>query len=91
MQPGLPTCDIGKPTQGRKGNGILREAEHPLYIVQDKQDKQKRFAWGCFLLGTNVQSLLAAHGISYHSPQYLLENLEKLAAAARTSGLMPGV
>jgi hypothetical protein len=77
--------------QGSKFKSMVREAEHPLYIVQDKQDKQKRFVWGCFLLGTNVQSLLAAHGISYHSPQYLLENLEKLAAAARTSGLPPAI
>lgn len=69
----------------------LREAEHPLYIVQGKQDKMKRFAWGCFLLGTNVQSLLAAHGISSHGAQYLLENLEKLAATARSSNLTPGV
>ena len=69
----------------------LRQAEHPLFVVPGKHEKLKRFAWGCFLLGTNVQALLAAHDISYHSAQFLLENLEKLVAAARSSGLAPSV
>ena len=77
--------------QGEAGQLRLRETEHPLYIEEGKQDKTKRFAWGCFLLGTNVRSLLAAHGVSSHGAQYLLENLEKLAAAVRMSGLTPKV
>ena len=83
--------DLAGTVQADEAGPSLREAVHPLYIVQGKQDKMKRFAWGCFLLGTNVQSLLAAHGISSHGAQYLLENLERLAATARSSGLSPGL
>lgn len=69
----------------------LRLEEHPLYVIEGKQDKLKKFAWACFLLGTNVQALLQAHDISALGAQYLLENLEKLVAAARASGVRPGM
>ena len=69
----------------------LRNAVHPLYVTPRKNDKLKRFAWGCFLLGTNVQALLAAHDITFQSAQFMLENLDKLVAAARSSGLPPSV
>eukprot|EP00892_Ulva_mutabilis_P005070 jgi/Ulvmu1/2935/UM149_0014.1 len=69
----------------------LRLTEHPLYVDQGKHEaKLKKFAWACFLLGTNVQQLLHEHGIAPHGQQFLLENLEKLVAAARISGLQPG-
>lgn len=69
----------------------LRNAVHPLFVTPRKNDKLKRFAWGCFLLGINVQALLAAHDITFHSAQFMLENLEKIGAAARSSGLPPSV
>jgi hypothetical protein len=77
--------------QGEDGSSGLRHFKHPLYVVDGKHEKLKRFAWGCFLLGTNVQALLAAHGVTYNGAQYLLENLEKLVAAARSSGLSPSL
>ena len=79
--------------QGDDSSQGLRHFDHPLYVHDKatKHDRLKRFAWGCFLLGTNVQALLAAHGITPHGAQFLLENLEKLVAAARSSGLSPGL
>lgn len=70
----------------------LRLTEQPLFVDQGKHEaKLKKFAWGCFLLGANVQQLLHDHGISPHGQQFLLENLEKLVAAARISGLKPAL
>ena len=76
---------------GEEDASGLREIVHPLFVIPGKPDKLKRFASGCFLLGVNVQSLLAAHGISAHGAQHLLENLDKLVAAARSSGMLPGI
>lgn len=67
----------------------LRLTEHPLHVEQGKHDKLKKFAWACFLLGTNVQQLLHEHDIGPYGQQFLLENLEKLVSAARMSGLQP--
>lgn len=68
----------------------LRLTEHPLFVDQGKHEgKLKQFAWGCFLLGANVQQLLHEHDIVPHGQQFLLENLEKLVASARISGLKP--
>ena len=69
----------------------LRLTEQPLFVDQGKHDKLKKFAWGCFLLGADVQQLLHEHGITPYGQQFLLENLEKLVAAARISGLKPGL
>lgn len=67
----------------------LRLTEHPLHVEQGKHDKLKKFAWACFLLGTDVQLVLHEHDILPYGQQFLLENLDKLVAAARMSGLKP--
>ena len=72
-----------------QGQHALRLTEHPLHVEQGKHDKLKKFAWACFLLGTDVQLILHEHDIMPYGQQFLLENLDKLVACARMSGVKP--
>lgn len=43
---------------------------------------RSKFAFAVFLLGKDVQQLLAAHGIKPAGSKYILQNLHNLVAAA---------